>query len=232
MAIKFPILLYGKTKVFSVGKIDLECEIKRGIISFGRYVSSESIRPFNTWDNNGRVIIKGRLIINTGYLFRNYGLCEFGRNVNLGSNVEIFCQEKIAWGDNVRTAANGFYMDTDGHFMLDMNKNTVSRMTRPIMIGNSVWLGSSVRLKKGSVIPNKSIVASFSVLGKDYSNEGDHIVIGGVPATVLKRNVLPVLNLDEEIKLKENYFSDISGFAVCLNHIDESYLAETHTNFF
>lgn len=231
-AIKFPILIYGKTRVLSVGKIELKCDIKRGIISLGRDVSSESIRPYNTWDNQGYVIIYGRLIVNTGYLFRNNGICEFGKNVNLGSNLEVFCQEKIIWGDNVRTAANGFYMDTDGHFYFDIINQCISKMTREIRIGKNVWLGNSVRLKKGTIIPDNTIVASFSVLGRDYSKEGNHLIIGGIPAVVLKRGIIPILNLRVEKQLKDKYFTTGQIDITCVKEMTEEYLSEVYTNFF
>ena len=232
IAIKLPVLIYGNIRIFSVGEVLLDSVVKKGMISLGKYVSSESFRSFSTWDNHGQVIIKGRLIFNNGFLFRNYGVCEFGRNVNLGSNLEIFCQEKIIWGNNVRTAANGFYMDTDGHFMFDLNTQKVSKMTNPIIIGNSVWLGNSVRLKKGTIIPDKTIVASFSVLGKDYTKEGERLVIGGIPATILKRNILPILNLKEEGELKKTYFNNEKGCNLLLSNSDETYLTECETNFF
>ena len=230
-ALVWPVLIYGKFHILSVGNIILTCKPSKGVVSIGRNVHCEKIRD-NVWGNYGTVVISGRLIINNGLLLRNYGRCEFGDSVNLGSNAEIFCQEKIVWGNNVRTAANGFYMDTDGHFMFDLTKQKVSRMTRPIVIGNSVWLGNSVRIKKGTVIPDRTIVASFSLLGKDYSNEGNHLVIGGLPAAVLKRNILPILNLDEERLLKEMYFSGEKDESLTLSCYDEVYLTESDTNFF
>lgn len=231
-ALKLPILIYGKTNILSVGKIELKCKLKRGVISFGRDVASENLRPYNIWDNQGCVIIHGRLIFNTGYLFRNYGVCEFGKNVNLGSNLEVFCQERIVWEDNVRTAANGFYMDTDGHFYFDTINQCISKMTREIRIGRSVWLGNSVKLKKGTIIPNNSIVASFSVLGRDYTTEGDHLIIGGIPAVVLKRGIIPVLNLKVEKQLKNNYFTTGKLDFDCVEKLTEEYLSEKDTNFF
>lgn len=230
-ALVWPVLIYGKFHVLSVGNIILTCKPTKGVVSIGRNVHCEKIRD-NVWGNYGTVVISGRLIINNGLLLRNYGRCEFGDSVNLGSNAEIFCQEKIVWGNNVRTAANGFYMDTDGHFYYNTVKKTVSKMTRPIIIGNSVWLGNSVRLKKGVVIPNKTIVSSFSVLSKDYSTEGEGVIIGGIPAVLLKKNIIPILNLEEEKILKQNYFDKGNKSLLNVSNESEDYLAETNTNFF
>ena len=57
---------------------------------------------------------------------------------------------------------------------------------RNIQIGRDCYLGSAIRFALGSGVGDNVIVAMGSVVTKKF--EESMVMIGGVPATVLKRN--------------------------------------------
>ena len=73
-------------------------------------------------------------------------------------------------------------MDTNFHLIADFNNNRVKRVAHPISIGDYCWICNSTTVTGGAIIPNKTIVASNSLVGKDYSNLPEESMIGGVPA--------------------------------------------------
>lgn len=85
----------------------------------------------------------------------------------------------FSWGLKMRTS--------DGHSVVDIETGKAINLPKDIKVGNHVWIGEDVKLLKGVLIPNNTIVGSFSVVTKDFTQE--NTVIGGYPAKVLKENV-------------------------------------------
>lgn len=59
------------------------------------------------------------------------------------------------------------------------------KKTNPIKIGNKCWLGTNVVILPSVEIGNNVVVAAGSVVTKSF---GDNLIIGGVPAKILKEN--------------------------------------------
>ncbi|MBP6872851.1 MAG: acyltransferase [Bacteroidales bacterium] len=58
--------------------------------------------------------------------------------------------------------------------------------SKPILIGDNVWIGMRAIILKGVTIGNGSIVAAGAVVTKDVP---PNTVVGGVPARVIRENV-------------------------------------------
>lgn len=61
-----------------------------------------------------------------------------------------------------------------------------SEPTRPIVIGNKVWIGTNVTVLKGVKIGDGCVIAAGSLVTKDIPA---NCLAGGVPAKVIKENV-------------------------------------------
>jgi len=61
--------------------------------------------------------------------------------------------------------------------------------TKPISIGNDVWIGGNVTIIGGVHIGNNVVVAAGAVVTKDVP---DNTIVGGVPAKTI--SPLPALN--------------------------------------
>lgn len=87
----------------------------------------------------------------------------------------------IIIGSNVIHAI-GLKIITSNHEMNDFTKHTKNK---PIVIGDNCWLGANVTILPEVELGNHVIVAAGSVVSKSFLE--DNIIIGGVPAKILKK---------------------------------------------
>lgn len=87
----------------------------------------------------------------------------------------------FSWGIKMRTS--------DGHALVDLSSGRAINLPRDIHIADRVWIGEDARLLKGATVPPDSVVGSGSIVTSSFSFEVGNIVIAGVPAKVVKRNI-------------------------------------------
>lgn len=110
-----------------------------------------------------------------------------GAKLNLGSgffnsNIKIRCHERIEIGEDVAISHDVTIMDSDAHEGLWEGYEK----TKPIKIGNHVWIGTRVTILKGVTIGDNAIIAAGSVVTKNVPN---NTIVAGVPAKVIKINI-------------------------------------------
>ena len=117
--------------------------------------------------SGSRIIVKpdAKLIIKSGYM-------------NYYSN--IICDKEITIGSDVTIAANVTIRDSDSH---QINNN---EFTKPIHIGNHVWIGTNAVILKGVNIGDNVVVAAGAVVTKDVPS---NCLVGGVPAKIIKKDI-------------------------------------------
>lgn len=94
-------------------------------------------------------------------------------------------------------------MDSDMHYMVE--GNTIRRNSKRIEIGENAWISNRVSILKGTKLSPNMIVASNSLLSKDYSSIPENSVLAGTPAHCVKENVQRVQGVGNERLLRE-YF--------------------------
>ena len=99
------------------------------------------------------------------------------------SGVSIRCYKEIVFGHSVRCGANVLIMDGDGH-----PDDPRAGKSKPIHIGNNVWIGTDVRIMKGVTIGENTLIGAGSIVTKDIPA---NVVAVGAPCRVIR-------NLDEE----------------------------------
>lgn len=113
-------------------------------------------------------------------VFEN-GTLELGSGF-FNSNVKVRCKNRIKIGKQVAISHDVTIMDSDAH--------TISyegyQMTKPIIIGDNVWIGSRALIMKGVNIGDGAIIAAGSVVTKDVPANS---MVAGVPAKVIKENI-------------------------------------------
>lgn len=94
------------------------------------------------------------------------GYLSVGANLRM-SNSAIYCAEKITIGDNVMIGGSCKIWDTDFHplqpNMRSENPNEGYK-TKPISIGNSVFIGGFSIILKGTIIGEGSIIGAGSIV--------------------------------------------------------------------
>lgn len=98
----------------------------------------------------------------------------------INRNSKIKCFKSIEIGDGVIISENCTIWDSDVH---SIQYNTI---TKPVRIGNRVWIGTNCIILKGVTIGDGAVIAAGSVVNKDVPSK---TLVGGNPAKVLRENI-------------------------------------------
>jgi len=115
-----------------------------------------------------------------------------GMNGKIGDNVHIVANKKVIIGDNCLMASKIFISDTSHG---DYSNTTTSSLptippderqlySKPIKIGNNVWIGENVCILLGVSIGDGCIIGANSVVNRDIP---DNCIVAGAPAKVIKK---------------------------------------------
>lgn len=194
IAIKLPVLVDYKTKFYALypNTVLLKTNAKFGMIKIGwgeGALGNECNRnSYWTIKKNCKVVFNGSAHFAKGVSLRadNEGEIIFGKNFTANQNFFCASNTSISFGENVLAGWNIHIRDGDGHHIYDQN-NDIINTNRPIKIGNKVWLASYSSILKGVTISDNSIVALGSIVTKSFDEP--NVIIGGIPALVVKKNV-------------------------------------------
>lgn len=90
-------------------------------------------------------------------------------------------------GDNCMLSSNIVFRATDGHVIFDAASNNIVNRSKPISIGNHVWIGSGAVILKGTKILENSIVGTMAVVSKKFDIPG--VAIVGNPARIVREGI-------------------------------------------
>lgn len=129
------------------------------------------------------LVVEGNFLLHTGCRV----VVAKGAKLELGSggmNVHglIACGNHIRLGQDVWIGAHTIIDDSDHHTILN-GRHTQSR---PILIGDHVWIGMRTTILKGVNIGDGAVIAAGSVVTKDVPPRS---LAAGIPARVIKENV-------------------------------------------
>ena len=224
-AINLPIYIYNQTELRDLsGKVELIGPISRGMIHIGRYM----YRSFG----KTRIYNRGIIKLGTGVLIsRGTEIAVFGEGyleinpyVLIGENSSIYVYNKVVLGEHSYLAYHTQLFDTDFHYTINTKTGEIRNRTSSIIIGRYNWIGNTTTIKKGTITPDKTIVAApNSMLNKDYSKIiPESSIIGGSPAKLLVTDHRRVFNIDTEFMLNK-YFTTTNTpyiFDIQQNDID------------
>lgn len=89
----------------------------------------------------------------------------------------------ITLGKNVYITDGVKFITHDGGTLLYRKEIPDLEITKPIRIGNNVYMGNNVILLPGVTVGNNVVIGTGAVVTKDIP---DHSVVAGVPARVIK----------------------------------------------
>lgn len=98
---------------------------------------------------------RGRL-----YIGVNNGTLTLGNHCFFNINSSITCLDKIEIGDNCKFGNNLVIVDHDHNF----RTKEPEFITKPIIIGNNVWVGANVTILRGTEIGENCVIAAGSVV--------------------------------------------------------------------
>lgn len=128
-----------------------------------------------------------------------------GKNCKIGNCVHIASGEKVTIGDNCLMAYKVYISDINhgdysGIFEYsspDVPPDNRPLYTKPVFIGNNVWIGENVCILPGVKIDDGCIIGANSIVNKNVSN---NCIIAGSPAKVIKK-----WDADKNVWIKQMY---------------------------
>lgn len=126
-------------------------------------------------------------------------------------NGELFIYGEVKWstepwiislGKNVHITDGVKFLTHDGGTLLFRDQIRDLEITKPIIVGDNVYIGNNVIILPGVHIGNNCVIAAGAVVSSDVP---DNVVVGGVPAKI--------------IKSIEEYLSKISTESLHLGHL-------------
>lgn len=172
-------LLRGKSRVRIVGRGNTIC------LRSGKY---KNIRIGIDGDNNTVEIGEGVAIGLLEIVIQgSSSTITIGKNTQIGGAKIVCCeyQDNVSIGENNLIADDVEFWSCDGHSIYQ-NGERINR-SKPITIGDHVWIGRSVKVLKGATLHSNTVVGMGSlVTAKEYPR---NTLIAGFPAKVIKEGI-------------------------------------------
>lgn len=160
----------------------------------GRFLIGESDTPTKqrtrkteiTLADHAQLTLHGDVILYEGVGVRvNEGAqLSIGDHTYINRSASIDCTHEIKIGDYCAISDNVQILDSDFH-PITYNGKT-STISKPVHIGNHVWIGRSAIILKGITIGDGAIIGAGSIVTKSIPSR---CLAVGNPARVIKENV-------------------------------------------
>ncbi|MFC6260174.1 DapH/DapD/GlmU-related protein [Levilactobacillus fujinensis] len=137
---------------------------------FGRVGQRLTINGTFSAVYGAHILVGDDVFINGNCTFQDSNRITLGNRVIIAPDVKLYC------GGHSLDATQRFGTRPDGTRYLITT-------TKPIAIGNDVWIGGNVTIIGGVHIGNNVVVGAGAVVTKDVP---DNTVVAGVPARVIK----------------------------------------------
>jgi acetyltransferase-like isoleucine patch superfamily enzyme/coenzyme F420-reducing hydrogenase beta subunit len=195
----FQLLRYNKIKNIANGKmllptshccIDIEKGATvnlNGTLTLGRKKFPKSKLESRLLVNKKGILnINGNVTIAYGCDIEVFHNAALTINSGFASNINttIICGDKIEIGRDVKIGRNVTIRDNNGNHYIN---RAGYKNSRPVIIGDKVWLGEGCTIMQGVKIGDGAIVGANSFV---ISNVPAHTLVSGNPAVVVDENVL------------------------------------------
>lgn len=190
---KLPVFFYGKVKLSNIsGEIQLDGKIQKGMIGFGQPYEMNTVHR-----GTAEIVLLGKLVFKGKFQFgKDYflfvgenALCVLGNMASMATSAKLICTERIVLGDYARFGSEAQIIDTNFHDLIDTKTGEKFKKSAPIFLGSYNFASNRVSVLKGTQTPDFCTIASNSLCTKDYKPLGENILIGGVPAKLLRNNI-------------------------------------------
>lgn len=150
------------------------------------YVSNLNIKVFG--NNNTIELLENNQISHTNiYLRGNNCHISIGKNTTIGHSYILCMGSKnfIEIGEDCMFAEDIEIWNSDSHPISDTNGKIINP-SKPIQIGNHVWLGKGCKILKGVNIGNNAVIGMNTIVTKNITSNSLNV---GIPNKTIKENI-------------------------------------------
>lgn len=138
-------------------------------------------------ENRGRISIGARVRIRavpwaSELAAAREGVLEIGDGTFINAGVSISAHRQVRIGSDCEIGPGVLIIDNDFHVPGNLSGRPPSR---PVTIGNHVWIGAHAIVLKGVTVGNAAVIAAGSVVTADVPAGS---VVAGVPARVIRES--------------------------------------------
>lgn len=154
-------------------------------ICFDRSLSDQLTVLFQGSDNTlhiGKNVSVGKLHIKFG----NNGFCSIGDNTEITGAGFHVSNARLQIGKDCLLGAQIVLRTHDAHHIFDLETHQRINYAKDIVVGDHVWIAYHATLLGGAGIGTGSVVGAGAVTSSLF---GDHVIIAGVPAKVIREKV-------------------------------------------
>ncbi len=203
-ALCFPVFVYGWPRLFcQSGRLRCEGQCYPGMVRLNISIAGAPGYSGGNIELNiaGEVIFRGKCRIGSGSRLAVIGLLDMGEGSKIMQGCNIASWSVVRIGAYSGVTHRCQVMDSNYHYIADFNKGVIRKPGTPITIGAYCWVCNSSTITGGAVIPDKTIVASNSLVNKDMSDIPQESIIGGTPAKLISTGHRRVYNERFEIEV-------------------------------
>ena len=160
--------------------------------------------PYHNCEKNylnilGRIEVGGLTKIGGGALIAvgDGAVVKFGKECSMNNRVKLFCENRIEFEDYVRLSWECQVFDSNFHYT--SHNGEIKPKSGPVHIQKYTWIGNRVTIQKNVKLPAYSVVASNSVVNKDYSSNEEGGLYAGLPAKLLSTGNRRIIGADKEL---------------------------------
>lgn len=192
-AVKLPVVIFGKCSLVNLsGKIKFESSVKFGMLGLGqRYEVFKIDAGVAELNIQGNLILKDRAQFGYDYkifIGKNAEL-RIGNMSSMASGAKVICTKKIVLGDFCRMGSECQLIDTNFHDLKNPLTNEIAIRNNEIHLGSFNFISNRVSIMGKTNTGDHVTIASNTLLNKNYTSLGEHILIGGIPARKIKDNI-------------------------------------------
>lgn len=129
-------------------------------------------------------------VVNTVFYMEDDGSSiTIGRDFTMeGGNISSTEGKSIIIGDDCMFSNDVEIQNDDSHPILDKETGKRTNNAALVTIGDHVWITAHVRILKGAIIPDRSIMGNSSVVSAKFKESNS--VYAGIPARLVKSNIM------------------------------------------